>query len=180
VTSWWSDHPDLEGVARHGRGELRQEAEEVESDAEHLRRRGRSLVDVCFEWMCRGDLVTIGVGDVEYQGRLEAAINDLVVVTTPGLRVAVAAAAIRFVRSDRPGAGEGTTGDRSITSFQALLGSYEVERRPVRVHDAAGSFDVSGIVLATTPDHVNLQSPGGQEWILARGAIACVLEQRDA
>jgi len=180
MTSWWSDHPDLEGVARRGRGEIRHEAEEVEHDAEHLRRRQRSVIDVCFEWMSRGDLVTIGVGDAEYQGRLEVAINDLVVLATSTLRVAIDTAAIRFARSDRPNAFEGTSGDRSVASFQAFLGSYEVDRQPVRLRDAAGSFDVTGIIQATTQDHVNLQGPEDKEWILTRRSIACALTQMDA
>jgi len=176
MTSWWSEHPDLEGVARRGRGEIRQEAEDVESDAEHLRRRRRSLVEVCFEWMSRGDLVTIGVGATEYQGSLVAAINDLVILTTPVLRVAIDAGAVHFARSDRPAAHEGSSGERTIGSFQALLGSYEVEGRPVRLRDAGGSFDVTGTVTATTADHVDVRDGDGREWVLARGAVTCVLE----
>jgi hypothetical protein len=179
MTSWWSDHPDLEGVARRGRGEMRQEAEDVERDADHLRRRQRSLVEVCFEWMSRGDLVTIGVGDTEYQGRLVAALNDLLVLVTPTMRVAVDAGAVRSVRSDRPAAHEGSSGDRIIGSFQALLGSFEVEGRPVRLLDAAGSFDVTGVVTATTADHVDVRDGDGREWVLARRAVTCLLETID-
>ena len=81
--TWWSEHPDLEGVARRGRAELEEEAAEAEADTELLRQRRRSLIDVCFEWMSRGDLVTVAVGGSQFEGQLTAAVNDLLVNRRP-------------------------------------------------------------------------------------------------
>lgn len=173
--SWWSDHPDLEGVARRGRREFEQEATEAEQDVELLRKRRRTLVDVCFEWMSRGDLVTLGVADHQFEGRLVAAVNDLVVVTTKTLEVAVNVALLRFARSDRAGAFVGTTGDRTASSFRAELGRYEVEAVAVRIVGDNGSFDLSGVVEASTDDHVLVRDAQGIEWALARGGIVFLI-----
>ena len=110
MSSWWSDHPDLEGVARHGRRELEQEAAADEHDTELLRRRRRSIVDVCFEWMSRGDLVTVVVGGQGYEGRLVAAVNDLAIVETKTLRIALNLTLIDYIRSDRPAMFVGSSG----------------------------------------------------------------------
>ena len=170
--TWWSEHPDLEGVARRGRAEFEAEAAEAEADTEQLRHRRRSLIDVCFEWMSRGDLVTIAVGGARFEGRLDAAVNDLVVIATKTVEVSVNLACIGFVRSDRRGHYEGTTGNREVSSFRACLGRFEVESKPVRVTAVDQTFDVAVVIAASTDDHVLGIDSQGQEWALPRKSIA--------
>lgn len=174
--SWWSEHPDLDRVARHGRSEIREEAEVAERDVEMLRRRRRSLIDVCFEWMSRGDLVTIAVAGWRFEGRLAAAVNDLVVVTTKTLEVAVNAALVDFARSDRHAAFEGTTGARTVSSFRAQLGHYEIEETPVRLIGLDNGFDLTARIDASTDDHIVARDRQGLEWILPRTRVACAIE----
>jgi len=175
VSSWWSDHPDLEGVARLGRSELTEETVAAEQDAELLRKRRRSLGDVCFEWMSRGDLVAIAVGSTQFEGRLTAAVNDLVVIDTKTLLVAINTELIGFARSDKNGAFEGTTGDRSVSSFRAQLGRYEIDATPVRLISAGGLFDFVAIIEASTDDHVMVRDKNSLEWIVPRAEIAGVM-----
>ncbi len=175
MSSWWSDHPDLEGVARHGRRELEQEAAAAEHDTELLRRRRRSLVDVCFEWMSRGDLITVAVGGQGYEGRLVAAVNDLAIVETKTLRIAVNLSLVDYVRSDRPAAFAGSSGERSVTSFRAALGRCEIDATPVRLLDTNQRIDVVGVIAAATEDHVLLRDKHGLEWMLPRSGLAAAV-----
>lgn len=170
--TWWSDHPDLEGVARRGRSELEEEAVSAEQDTELLRRRRRSLIDVCFEWMSRGDLLTIAVGNSQFEGRLLAAVNDLVVLHTKTTELSINAAAVSFVRSEQRGVFTGTSGERSASSFRAQLGRYEVDATPVRLVGTNRSFDLTALIEASTDDHLLVRDDRGLEWALARTAVA--------
>ena len=168
MSTWWSDHPDLEGVARRSRRELIEEDSVAESDTEQLRKRRRTLVDLCFEWMSRGDQVTIGVGEHQFEGQLVAAVNDLLVLRSKDVEVAASIAAISFARCDRRGAFGGTTGERSVGSFRAYLGVAEVEQLPVRL--VGTRFDVTGLIDASTDDHWLVIDRNGVEWALPHHA----------
>lgn len=175
TSPWWSDHPDLDAVARRGRAEFAADAAAAEHDTEILRMRRRSLVDLCFEWMSRGDVVTIAVADRQFEGRLLAAVNDLLTVQTTAHSVAVNVPAIQYVRSDRRAVFEGTTGDRSVSSFRAGLGRHEVEQTPVHLIGRTPAVDVVGIIAASTDDHVLLRDARGVEWAVALSEIACAI-----
>ena len=175
MSSWWTEHPDLEGVARRGRSELAEEAISAEQDAELLRKRRRSLGDVFFEWMSRGDLVTIAVGSVQFEGELNAAVNDLVVISTKTFAAAVNTSLISFARSDQRGAFAGTAGDRSVSSFRAQLGRYEIDGTLARLISVDGAFDLVAVVEASTDDHLMVRDGQGLEWVLPRSKVACVI-----
>jgi hypothetical protein len=166
--TWWSDHPDLEGVARRGRRELIEEDAAAEGDTEQLRKRRRSLVDLCFEWMSRGDHVTIGVGGHEFEGRLVAAVNDLLVMRTKDVEIAAIVTAVNFTRCDRRRVYDGTSGERSVSSFRAYLGAAEIDQRSLRL--VGRSFDVTGVIDASTDDHWLLIDRNGVEWALSKQA----------
>ncbi len=173
MSTWWSDHPDLEGVARRSRRELIEEEAVAESDTEQLRKRRRTLADVCFEWMSRGDRVTIGVGAHQFEGQLVAAVNDLLVLRSKDLEVAASTSAINFARCDQRGAFDGTTGERSVSSFRAYLGVAEVDQLPVRL--VGRGFGLTGVIDASTDDHWLVIDRNGVEWALPHRAIGhCV------
>ena len=176
MSPWWSDHPDLDGVARRGRAELEADAAAAEHDTELLRKRRRRLIDVCFEWMSRGDLVTIAVADRQFAGRLLAVVNDLIIVETKTPRVAINADVVQYVRSDRKAAFDGTIGDRTISSFRAGLGRHEVEQTAVRLIGRTPAIDVVGVIEASSDDHILLRDPQGFAWALARSEIACAID----
>lgn len=169
MSAWWSDHPDLEGVARRGRRELLEEDSAAEFDTEQLRKRRRRLVDLCFEWMSRGDRITIGVGDDHFEGRLVAAVNDLLLLRTNDIEIAAVTDAVAFARSDGRAKSGGTSGTRSFGSFRAYLGAAEIDRIPVRL--VGQGFDVTGIIDASTDDHWLVVDHQGVEWALTDRAI---------
>ena len=167
--TWWLEHPDLDGVARRGRRELTDDAAEGETDTEQLRKRRRSLVDLCFEWMSRGDHVTIGISGRQFEGRLVAAVNDLLLLQTNDVEVAVSIPSVSFVRSNRQAALDGTSGERRVSSFRAYLGAAEIDRFPVRL--VGEGFDVTGIVDASTDDHWLVIDDQGVKWALTRSSV---------
>ena len=172
---WWSEHPDLDAVARRGRAELQAEATSAEHDTEVLRKRRRRLIDVCFEWMSRGDRVTVAVADRQFEGRLLVAVNDLIIVQTKTRRVAINIDLVQYVRSDRRSEFEGTTGDRAISSFRAGLGRHEIEQTPVHLIGRTTAIDLVGVIEASTDDHVLVRDQRGVEWALTRSEIACAI-----
>lgn len=177
MSSWWSDHPDLEGVARRGRRELHEETASAERDTELLRIRRRQLIDVCYEWMSRGDLVTISTADHEFEGRLVAAVNDMAVLATKTLEVAVNLDLAHFVRSDRKGAFAGSTGDRSASSFRAALGRAEIEQSRLRLVGRDRAFEVTGVIDASTDDHILVKDGQGVDWALPRRQVAFAIAE---
>ncbi|MDJ0925256.1 MAG: hypothetical protein QNJ77_11900 [Acidimicrobiia bacterium] len=164
-------------MARRGRSELEDDTAAAEHDTELLRRRRRSLTDVCFEWMSRGDLVSIGVADRQFEGQLVAAVNDLLVLETRTARVAINVSTLRFARSERRGAFTGTTGERGVSSFRADLGRYEIEGKPVRLIGREPGTDLTGVIVAATEDHVLLRNAAGLETVVPRSELACAIEE---
>jgi len=175
VSTWWSEHPDLEALARHSRREMTEELAAAEHDTELLRLRRRTLTDVCFEWMSRGDRVTVAVGGTHFEGRLIAVVNDLAIVGTKTIEVGVNLGAVDFARSNDRAAYTGTSGERSVSSFRALLGRFEIERMPARLVGRHRSFDQTGVIEASSDDHVLIRDDQGLEWALPRGGIAYVI-----
>jgi len=156
---------------------MSEEAIAAERDTELLRKRRRSLADVCFEWMSRGDLVTVAIGNNQFEGQLTTAVNDLVVISTKTLEVAINTSLIGFVRCDQRSVFAGTTGNRTVSSFRAQLGRYEVDATAVRLVGASSAFDLIGMIEASTDDHVVARDTQGLEWVLPRTEIAYVISQ---
>jgi hypothetical protein len=173
--SWWGGHPDLAGVARRGRQELVADATESEHDAEQLRKRRRQMVDVCFEWMSRGDLVGIAAGAHTFTGKLVAAVNDLVTIQTETVRVAFNLDAIRFVRRDRVAAFPGSSGERSVGSFRAELGSHAVAARAVRLVGTGGGLEIDAVIDVVAEDHIVVTDTRGSRWMLPIRDVAFVV-----
>lgn len=178
--TWWTEHPDLDGVARRGRAEYEDETAAAEADTEQLRRRRRSLIDVCFEWMSRGDLVTASVGGTRFEGRITTAVNDLLVIATKTLEAGLNISSVGFVRSEHRGQFEGTTGNRDVSSFRAYLGRFEVEGTPVRLVATEDSFDVTLTITASTDDHLFGLDAQGREWVLPRRNTGFAVAAREA
>lgn len=165
---------ELADVARRGAREWERDMAAWESDAEMLRLRQRSLVNVLWEAMQRGDQATIAAAGHTFSGRIEAARQDLAVVVSGEVRVVVNLAAVDAVHLS-PGAG-GTGGDRTYGSFRAFLGMLEVEGSAVRI--IGRKIDVRGRVEVVADDHVLLDALGGGRWAIVLSRIAAVIAGR--
>lgn len=114
--------------------------------------------------------MTIGLPTRQFEGQLKAAVNDLVVLSTRTVEIAINLNVVSFVRSNQRAAFAGTSGERAVGSFRAQLGLFEVEETSVRLVGKE-AFDVTGFITASTDDHVILQDGGGIEWALHRDHI---------
>ncbi len=161
----------LADVARTGAREWQQEMAAWEGDAELLRLRQRSVGNVLWEAMQRGDRVTATVGRHTFTGTLTAARGDLAVLETPDLMVALHVTALDAVHLERIGGG--VTGDRTYGSLQAYLGMLEVEAAQVRI--VGRDLDVGGRVIVAAGDHVLLAPAAGGETAVAIAAIGAVV-----
>ena len=117
--------------------------------------------------------MTVAVGDVRHEGRLTAAVNDLIVIQGQTSETSLNLAAVTFVRSDRRAEFEGTSGERSASSFRAQLGRHEVDGTPVRLQGQG--LDVTGVITASTDDHVLVRDSIGAEWGIPWSEISCAV-----
>ncbi len=162
---------ELADVARSGAREWGRDMAAWESDAEMLRLRQRSLANVLWEAMQRGDHAIITAAGHNFTGHLEAARQDLAVVVNGDVTVAINVAAIDVVNLT-PGS-SGTTGDRTFGSLKAYLGMHEVDGTRVRL--IGRDLDVRGRVEVVADDHVLLAGRGRGRWAVPIGKIAAVI-----
>jgi hypothetical protein len=173
-TGSYGDDPSggrLADVARTGAREWQQEMAAWEGDAELLRLRQRTVGNVLWEAMQRGDRVTAAVGRHTFTGMLAAARGDLAILETPDMMVALHVGALDTVHLERSGGG--VTGDRTYGSLRAYLGMLEVEAAEARI--VGRDLDVSGRVIVAADDHVLLATPGGGETAVGIPAIGAVV-----
>ncbi len=162
---------ELADVARRGAREWERDMAAWESDAERLRLRGRTLPNVLWEAMQRGDDVTVRTAGHAFTGRLEAARNDLAVLVRDDLRIALSTTMIDALAMTT--GGRGVAGDRTYGSFRAYLGMLEVEGPEVRL--IGRDVDVRGRVEAVAKDHVLVVRGDGTRWAIALESLAAVL-----
>ena len=172
----WETHPDLRKLRRETDREFREEAAAEEADAAQLLARSRTLADAAFESMARGDEVTLAAGGREWGGRLVEATGDLAVVENGSQRVSLNLSAVRWLRIDMRGRGDGHRGGES-GSLRAQLGVFEMDVERVEVVTIDGG-SVEGRVRAVGRDHVDLIGVTGVPWMVALQAVAAVVVRR--
>ena len=113
--------------------------------------------------------------DVSILDELPAGRGKIITAVRPATKTTDAAMNLElvdFVRSDRKSEFAGSSGDRTAGSFRAALGRAEVEQKLIRVVGEAGVFDVTGVIDASTDDHIVMRDPQGHEWLLPRTKAA--------
>ena len=152
----------LADVARQGAREWERDMAAWESDAEQLRRRARTLPEVLWEAMQRGDRVTTTVADQVFSGKLTAVRGDLAVLDGVDAVVAINLGAVGAVSLER--GEDGVVGDRTHGSLRSYLGQLEVDGDTVRL--IGDGFDVVGRVVAVAVDHVLVAGTPGNDWVI--------------
>lgn len=172
---------DLEELAadlRQATGrELRWEAEDVETDIEVGRRRGRQLSTVAYELMSRGDEVTAGWGHTLVTGKIVYAKGDLAVMETGHAVVSLnlsGPVAIKVVRRATAG-GTGTPTGGSGT-FKARLAELEQTGETVKVVSTHSEEMIEGRITIAAADHVAVVNQQGTEWFIPHQVIALVIQ----
>lgn len=163
----WDGTEEMGGWADR---ETRREQAVAESEAHQLHLASRSLTDVAWEAMQAGHRLRFSWPGGEAVGVPSAAVGDLVVIQTEtGARALNTAAlsSIEIVDKKRSG---GTSGDRTVESFQAW--TRMVGGQHARVGVVGGRW-LEGVVIATATDHI-LLSVHGDEVAVARSQVAAV------
>ena len=162
---------DLAAVSRRGARAFDSEMADAEQEAERFRLRGRTMVDVLWEAMNRGDSVSLVMGDRTLAGGLVAVRNDLAVVQQPDALAAVRVGAIEAVRLDA--GGEGVAGDRTYGSLASYLRMVMLDRLVVTV--LGHRFEVAGVIEAVTPDHILVAATPRAEWVVTLRSLQAVV-----
>ena len=200
--------PDWERLRAELRRQDRQEREENERWALQRMLQDRSLPDVVFELMGRGDQVTVEVpGGRRFTGRVTYAAGDLARVETPHLTVDFNLATPLALRVERRSRARGTGRSQGVLSFRARLKELEragaaerlrllqhlrklgvakvgdmpvPERLPavLELGVALRPEPILGQVEAVAQDHVYYLEQGGAEWFLPLAVISYVAERR--
>ncbi|MFQ5554147.1 MAG: hypothetical protein ACE5GC_02095 [Acidimicrobiia bacterium] len=172
------DHDSLASLQRELRARVgddyRRAAEEQESAARILRTSRRTLEEVAFDMLSRGDIARVGCGSDRVEGPVVDAAGSLATLLGPGNRLV-------HVNLDGPitlsvvarSKGSGRSRSRyGASSMQAKLRQLEREHRGVTLCLATGT--VTGEILVVAKDHVVIDDRDGTRWFLRFGRIGTV------
>lgn len=163
----------FEQAEQEFRSATRAEAEASEREAAQLSMRSRSLADVAFDAMSRGDTLAVTAGGKTFTGRVDYAAGDLMTLETSLGRIDVNLAgpvAIQVVERARSGGRARTAGPGS---FRGRLLEHEGARE-VEVWAAVLAGPLRGKVRVAARDHVVFEDREGREWVLPLAAVGYV------
>lgn len=155
------------------RSATRAEAEASEREAAQLSMRTRSLADVAFDAMSRGDTLAVTAGGKTFTGRVGYAAGDLMTLETGTGRVDVNLAggvAIRVMERARSG---GRARPEGPGSFRGRLLEHEGVR-DVELWSTVLPDPIRGTVKVAARDHVVFRDREGREWFLPLSTVAYV------
>jgi len=162
---------DSDDALNRAEREARRDQMAGEVEAEKLRLASRSLTDLVWEAMHRGDAVRLSWQGGEAHGVPLAAIGDLVVFATDDGVRAVNMKVVGTVEIAERGVDRGSAGDRTVGSFVAWC--RMAEGREVEV-DLVGGRRIEGRLEVTATDHLLVRGRGGFETGLARSQVAAI------
>ena len=155
------------------RAAARAEAEASEREAAQLAMRTRSLADVAFEAMSRGDTLAVAAGGKTFTGRVGYAAGDLMTLETGLGRIDVNLAgpvAIQVVERARSG---GRARAEGPGGFRGRLLEHEGARE-VEVWATGLAGPLRGKVKVAARDHVVFEDREGREWFLPLPTVGYV------
>ncbi|MGH3452488.1 MAG: hypothetical protein ACRDQW_17665 [Haloechinothrix sp.] len=156
------------------RSAVRLEAEEDERQAAQLARRKRSLADVAFEAMSRGDRVAAGLGARTFTGRVVYSTGSLMTLEADGATVDFnleGPIQLRVIESARSGGGSRADGPGS---FRGRLLELEVYPDEIEVGSPLYADGLRGKIQVTAQDHLLVTDAAGSDWYLPLAWIGYV------
>ena len=151
--------------------EARREQATAEAEGRQLHLASRTLTDVAWEAMQRGDRLRVSWPGGELAGVVSAAVGDLVVIRTEVGAAGINTATVTSIEAVSGDSEHGAVGDRTVESFVAwcrmLVG------QPARI-SVTGGRTVEGTLAAVAPDHLLIRLRGGGEVAVARTRVAVV------
>lgn len=156
------------------RSAARAEAEVSEREAAQLGMRSRSLADVAFEAMAKGDLIAVSAGTRIFTGHVAYAAGDLMTLEAGGSPVDVnlrGPVSIRVVERARSG---GIGRREGPGSFRGRLLEYEGRPGTVEMGSILFSEPLRGTVRVAAQDHLLVEDQGGHEWFIPLPMVSYV------
>lgn len=157
---------------------FRDDAEEAEYDADRLRLRDRSLADVAFDVMSRGDLLRVGTVGHNFAGTVVYVHGDLVSLAADELEVDVNLTGPVHLEILRPAHTDGVGHGRGTGSFRARLSEIESTSEIVEIIAPEVGANVLGRIEAVAEDHVMIVDPDAGHWFVPTQRIAAVIRHR--
>lgn len=155
------------------------EAEEDERAAAQLAMRSRTLADVTFEAMSRGDQIAAGVGNRMFTGRVAYSAGDLMTLEVGGGTVDFnlqGPMRLRLVETARSGGGSRRDGPGS---FRGRLLELETERGDVEVGSPLLPDGLRGTLQVTAQDHLVCRDAAGAEWFVPLNWIGYIARVKE-
>jgi hypothetical protein len=161
-----SQEPGFRAAEQELRSSARLDAEEDERQAAQLAMRTRSLSEVAFEAMSRGDLIAAGLGDRMFTGRVVYSSGDLMTLEASGSTVDFnlqGPMQLRIIAPARSGGGGRQDGPGS---FRGRLLELETERGELEVGSPVLPSGPRGTLQVAAQDHLVFRDAGGGEWFV--------------
>lgn len=179
LPDWSAGDAELLRASQDFRSAARLEAEEDERQAAQLAMRKRTLAEVAFDAMGRGDRVAAGLGDRTYAGRVVYSSGDLMTLETGGGTVDFnlqGPIRLRLVEAARSGGGSRREGPGS---FRGRLLELEAERGDIEIGSPLFPDGLRGRMQIAAQDHLVLQDATGAEWFVPLSWIGYVARVKE-
>ena len=145
-------------------------------------RAGRSFGEVVLEFLFRGDVIRVLVGDRAWTGKVVHAGAEVMTLETPaGAQVDLAhegVSAIRVVERSRTG-GRAPAGPHPGTMI-ARLRELALTGEAVTIGGSQLQPPLEGEVAAVAPSHIEFRTRDGGEWVVPLGNISYVVREAPA
>lgn len=168
------EDPSFREAAQELRSASRLEAEEDERQAAQLTRRSRSLADIAFEAMSRGDRVAAGTGDRTFTGQVVYSSGDLMTLEVGRATVDFnlqGPVRLQIVEPARSGGGPRSDGPGS---FRGRLLELEGHPGDIEVGSPLLPDGLRGKIQVAAQDHLVFRDAAGTEWFVPLNWIAYV------
>jgi hypothetical protein len=158
-------------------GEFRLEAEAVEEDATKHSLRRRTLGDVAFELMNRGDEIGVTGAGASFAGTITHTAGDLAIVITPHSLLNVNLAGPISLRVIRRSHGGGHGQQVGSQSYRARMLEIEMSGEFVEIVSLATQEPLAGTISIVGRDHVVAVDSNETEWFVPLSSIAFTLQR---
>ena len=176
----WTD-PEFDELASELRQqvgrEFRLEAEAVEEDATKFALRRRTMADIAFELMNRGDEIGVTGAGTSLIGTITHAAGDLVILQTPHSLVNVNLAGPVSLRVSHRAEKGGRGRTHGSPSYRSRMVELEMSGEIVETLSTAFSEALVGAISIVGRDHLVITDRDRTEWFVPLAAIAFTLQR---
>ena len=168
---------DLQHAMRELSAELRAQQEELEEAAEHIERANRSLPEVALEFLYRGDIIRVAVGQRSWIGVVtHVGIGVMTLRTQAGAEIDVAYEGLSSIRVvERTTSGGRTRTTKHPGELVARLREVENSGEAVELGGRDLVSSLEGTVEVVASSHLEFRARDGSEWVVPLGEVGYLI-----